>query len=33
VAILDESNVFGQDRYKWAYTAITRASKRVVLLF
>lgn len=31
VAIFDESGVFGDDRAKWLYTAITRASEKVSL--
>lgn len=31
VAIFDESGVFGEDRGKWLYTAVTRASERVSL--
>ena len=31
VAIIDESAVFGEDRYKWLYTAITRAAERVTV--
>lgn len=32
VVVVDDSSAFGEDRWKWLYTAITRASERVTLL-
>jgi exodeoxyribonuclease V len=32
VLVIDESGVFGEDRHKWLYTAITRAKKKLVIL-
>lgn len=31
VCIFDESSIFRQNRYKWLYTAVTRASEKVTL--
>jgi exodeoxyribonuclease-5 len=31
VLIIDESSVFEENRYRWLYTALTRASERVTL--
>ena len=32
VIVFDESYVFGEERYRWLYTAITRAKKRLLIL-
>lgn len=32
VLIFDESSAFGKDRYKWLYTAVTRAAKKVTVV-
>lgn len=32
VVVIDESNCFRDDKYKWLYTAITRAKKKLVIL-
>lgn len=32
VVVVDESSVFRQDRYRWLYTALTRASERVTVV-
>lgn len=32
VLVFDESNVFRQDKYKWLYTAVTRAADRLTLV-
>lgn len=32
VVVLDESHIFGKDRNKWLYTAITRAKKKLIIL-
>lgn len=32
VVVIDESKVFGADRWRWLYTAITRASERVAVI-
>ena len=32
VCIVDESYCFRQDWHKWAYTAITRASEKILLI-
>lgn len=32
VVVVDDSSAFGENRWKWLYTAITRASERVTLL-
>lgn len=32
VTIVDDSGAFRQDRHRWAYTAITRASEGLTLL-
>lgn len=32
VVVVDDSSAFGDDRHRWLYTAITRASERVTLL-
>lgn len=32
VVIIDESNCFRDDKYKWLYTAMTRAKKKLVIL-
>jgi exodeoxyribonuclease-5 len=32
VLVFDESDSFGPDKFKWLYTAVTRASERVVLV-
>ena len=32
VVVFDESWLFGEDRYRWLYTAITRAKKRLLIV-
>jgi len=32
VLVFDESSVFGRDKYKWLYTAVTRAAEKLTLV-
>ena len=32
VVVFDEGWLFGEDRYRWLYTAITRAKKRLIIV-
>ena len=32
VVVFDESWLFGEDRFRWLYTAITRAKKRLLIV-
>ena len=32
VVVFDESWLFGEDRHRWLYTAITRAKKRLLIV-
>jgi exodeoxyribonuclease-5 len=32
VVVIDESSVFRQDKWKWLYTAVTRAAEKVCIV-